>query len=71
MIAPAGIICIHQTGRAASGPDGVPPVTARPAGDACVCARHGTDRAGCKSPCQVIAEPKARRRARASSRGGV
>jgi hypothetical protein len=35
------------------------------------CARHGTDRAGWESPCQVIAEPKARRRARASSRGGV
>ncbi len=35
------------------------------------CARHGTDRAGWKSPCQVIAEPKARRRARASSRGEV
>jgi len=36
-----------------------------------VCARHGTDRAGWKSPCQVFAEPKARRRTRASSRGGV
>jgi hypothetical protein len=42
-----------------------------PAGDECVCARHGTDRAGWKSPCQVFAEPKARRRARASPRGGV
>ena len=36
-----------------------------------VCARHGTERAGWKSPCQVFAEPKARRRARASSRGDV
>jgi RNA-directed DNA polymerase len=25
-----------------------------------VCARHGTERAGCKSPCQAIATPKAR-----------
>ena len=39
--------------------------------DVFVCARHGTERAGWESPCQVIAEPKARRRARASSRGGV
>ena len=33
----------------------------------CVCARHGTERARCKSSCQVFAEPKARRRARAST----
>ncbi len=32
-----------------------------------VCARHGTERARCKSSCQVFAEPKARRRARAST----
>jgi hypothetical protein len=32
-----------------------------------VCARHGTARARWKSSCQVIAEPKARRRARAST----
>ena len=32
---------------------------------ASVCARHGTERARCKSSCQVIAEPKARKRARA------
>jgi hypothetical protein len=31
-----------------------------------VCARHGTEQARCKSSCQVIAEPKARSRARAS-----
>src|SRR5262245_4791800 len=30
-----------------------------------VCARHGTELTGWKSPCQVSAEPKARRRARA------
>ena len=36
-----------------------------------VCAGHGTGLAGCKSPRQVLAEPKARRRARALSRGGV
>ncbi len=36
-----------------------------------VCARHGTERAGCKSPRQVFAEPKARKRTRASPRGGV
>jgi len=36
-----------------------------------VCARHGTELTGWKSPCQVIAEPKARRRARAPSRGDV
>jgi hypothetical protein len=30
-----------------------------------VCARHGTERARCKSSRQVFAEPKARRRARA------
>jgi predicted ABC-type ATPase len=28
--------------------------------DVFVCARHGTERAGWESPCQVIAEPKAR-----------
>jgi hypothetical protein len=32
-----------------------------------VCARHGTERARCKSSCQVFAEPKARSRARAST----
>jgi hypothetical protein len=32
-----------------------------------VCARHGTERARGKSSCQVIAEPKARRRAKAST----
>ena len=32
-----------------------------------VCAGHGTELMGWKSPCQVSAEPKARRRARASS----
>jgi hypothetical protein len=32
-----------------------------------MCARHGTERARWKSSCQVIAEPKARRRARAST----
>ncbi len=32
-----------------------------------VCAGHGTERARCKSSCQVLAEPKARRRARAST----
>jgi hypothetical protein len=31
------------------------------------CARHGTERARCKSSCQVFAEPKARIRARAST----
>jgi hypothetical protein len=36
-----------------------------------VCAGHGTELTGCKSPCQVFAQPKARRRARASPRGGV
>ncbi len=36
-----------------------------------VCARHGTERAGWKSPRQVFAEPKARKRTRASSRDGV
>jgi hypothetical protein len=36
-----------------------------------VCARHGTELVGCKSPRQVEAEPKARRRARALSRGDV
>ena len=46
-------------------------VTAPLAGEANVCARHGTERAGWKFPCQVFAEPKARRRARASPRGGV
>ena len=30
-----------------------------------VCAGHGTELTGRKSPCQVFAEPKARRRARA------
>jgi hypothetical protein len=30
-----------------------------------VCARHGTELVGCKSPCQVFVEPKARRRTRA------
>jgi hypothetical protein len=33
----------------------------------CVCARHGRERARCKSSCQVFAEPKARSRARAST----
>ena len=37
----------------------------------CVCPGDGTELMGWKSPCQVFAEPKARRRARASSRGGV
>ena len=32
-----------------------------------VCARHGTERARCKASCQVVAEPKARRRAQAST----
>jgi len=32
-----------------------------------VCARRGTERARCKSSCQVFAEPKARKRARAST----
>ena len=36
-----------------------------------VCARHGTELKRWKSSCQVFAEPKARRRARASPRGGV
>src|SRR5215475_6183715 len=36
-----------------------------------VCAGHGTELARCKSSRQVFAQPKARRRARASSRGGV
>ena len=36
-----------------------------------VCAGHGTELERCKSSCQVISEPKARRRARASSRGEV
>src|SRR5262249_59667957 len=36
-----------------------------------VCARHGAALTGWKSPCQVVAEPKARRRARVSSRGDV
>jgi len=36
-----------------------------------VCAGHGTELVGWKSPHQVFAEPKARRRARASSRGEV
>jgi hypothetical protein len=36
-----------------------------------VCAGHGTELTGCKSPCQVSAQPKARSRARASPRGGV
>jgi hypothetical protein len=36
-----------------------------------VCARHGTELVGCKSPRQVFVEPKARRRARAQSRGWV
>jgi hypothetical protein len=44
---------------------------ARPPVMLSVCARHSTERAGWESPRQVIAEPKARRRARASSRGGV
>jgi hypothetical protein len=30
-----------------------------------VCARHGTELVGCKSPRRVIVEPKDRRRARA------
>jgi hypothetical protein len=34
-----------------------------------VCAGHGTELTGCKSPCQVFAEPKARSRTRASPRG--
>ena len=37
------------------------------AGKAHVCARHGPERARCKSACQVIAAPKARSRARAST----
>jgi hypothetical protein len=36
-----------------------------------VCARHGTELTGCRSPCLVSAEPKARSRARASGRGSV
>jgi hypothetical protein len=36
-----------------------------------VCAGHGTELTGCKSPCQVVAEPQARRRTRASPRGDV
>jgi hypothetical protein len=36
-----------------------------------VCVGHGTELTGCKSPCQVSAQPKARSRARASPRGGV
>jgi hypothetical protein len=36
-----------------------------------VCARHGTELVGCKSPRQVFVEPKARRRARAQPRGWV
>src|SRR5688572_30173822 len=36
-----------------------------------VCAGHGALLSRCESDCQVFAEPKARRRARASSRGGV
>ena len=43
----------------------------RKAGEFAVCARHGTERARWKSSRQVKAEPKARRRARASPRGGV
>jgi hypothetical protein len=43
------------------------PTALRAAGDYHVCARHGTERARCKSSCQVFAEPKARRRARAST----
>jgi hypothetical protein len=38
-------------------------------GELFVCAGHGTELTGCKSPNQVFAEPKVRRRARASSRG--
>ena len=37
----------------------------------CVCARHGARLLGCKSLDQVYVEPKVRRRARASPRGGV
>ena len=36
-----------------------------------VCAGHGTERTGCKSPCQVSAEPKARQRQGRPPRGGV
>jgi hypothetical protein len=36
-----------------------------------VCARHGTELVGCKSPRQGAAEAQARSRARARSRGGV
>jgi hypothetical protein len=36
-----------------------------------VCAGHGTELTGCKSPRQVSAQPKARSRARASPRSGV
>ena len=36
-----------------------------------VCARPGTELVGCKSPRQVLAEPQARSRARAPSRGDV
>jgi hypothetical protein len=36
-----------------------------------VCAGHGTELARCKSSRQVFAQPKARKRARASPRGGV
>jgi hypothetical protein len=35
-----------------------------------VCAGHGTELVRCKSSQQVFAEPKIRRRARASLRGG-
>jgi hypothetical protein len=51
-----------------SGPlhSGLAPAVSRPLIVA-VCARHGTERARCKSSCQVFAEPKARRRARAST----
>jgi hypothetical protein len=33
-----------------------------------VCARHGTELTGCKSPCQVFVEPKARSRAAGAGR---
>jgi hypothetical protein len=36
-----------------------------------VCAGHGRELVGWESSCQELAEPKARRRARASLRGGV
>ena len=48
-----------------------PAVTFAFAGELYVCAGHGALLHRCKSYGQVFAEPKARRRARASPRGGV